>query len=43
MLNNMQIETGIDLRKLVLVGESISRTIGRENQSKAGKAIAAKN
>lgn len=42
MLNNMQIETGIDLHKLVLVGENISRTIGKENQSKAGKAIAAK-
>lgn len=42
MLNNMQIDTGIDLHKLVLVGESISQTLGRVNQSKTGKAITAK-
>jgi hydroxymethylglutaryl-CoA lyase len=42
MLNNMQIDTGIDLNKLVLVGDSISRTLHRTNQSKAGQAIIAK-
>lgn len=42
MLNNMQIETGIDLGKLVGVGNSISNTLERVNQSKTGKAITAK-
>lgn len=42
MLNSMQIETGIDLNKLVKVGGNISRTLHRTNQSKSGQAIMAK-
>lgn len=42
MLNNMQIETGVDLDKLVSVGDRISRTLLRTNQSKSGQAIMAK-
>jgi len=41
MLNEMQIETGIDLSRLVYVGDSISHTLQRANQSKSGAAILA--
>jgi hydroxymethylglutaryl-CoA lyase len=42
MLNGLGIATGIDLAKLVATGQWICGVIGKEPQSKAGKAIAAK-
>jgi hydroxymethylglutaryl-CoA lyase len=42
MLNGLGIDTGIDLGKLVATGQWICGVIGKEPQSKAGKAIAAK-
>ena len=42
MMNGLGIETGIDLAKLVATGQWICGVIGKEPQSKAGKAIAAK-
>jgi hydroxymethylglutaryl-CoA lyase len=42
MLNGLGIDTGIDLAKLVATGQWICGVIGKEPQSKAGKAIAAK-
>jgi len=39
MLHGMGISTGIDLAKLAEVGKYITNTIGRENQSKAGRAL----
>jgi hydroxymethylglutaryl-CoA lyase len=43
MLNGLGIETGIDLAKLVATGQWICGVIGKEPQSKAGKAIAARH
>jgi len=42
MLAGLGIDTGVDLAKLVATGQWICRIIGKEPQSKAGKAIAAK-
>jgi len=42
MLNGLGIETGIDLGRVVQTGQWICGVIGKEPQSKAGKAIAAK-
>ncbi|MDH3318367.1 MAG: hydroxymethylglutaryl-CoA lyase [Betaproteobacteria bacterium] len=42
MLNGLGIDTGIDLGRLVATGQWICGVIGKEPQSKAGKAIAAK-
>ncbi len=42
LLNGLGIDTGIDLAKLVATGQWICGVIGKEPQSKAGKAIAAK-
>jgi hydroxymethylglutaryl-CoA lyase len=42
MLNGLGIDTGVDLGKLVATGQWICGVIGKEPQSKAGKAIAAK-
>lgn len=42
MLNNMQIETGVDLDKLIHAGDQISRILSRKNQSKSGQALLAK-
>ncbi len=42
MLHGLGIDTGIDLAKLVATGQWICGVIGKEPQSKAGKAIAAK-
>jgi hydroxymethylglutaryl-CoA lyase len=42
MLHGLGIETGIDLDKVVDIGRWICGVIGKEPQSKAGKAIAAK-
>jgi hydroxymethylglutaryl-CoA lyase len=42
MLNGLGIETGVDLDKVVEIGRWICGVIGKEPQSKAGKAIAAK-
>jgi hydroxymethylglutaryl-CoA lyase len=39
MLSNMDIDTGIDLTKLISVGQSISNTLGRSNASKVGQAL----
>ena len=38
MLHGMGIETGIDLDKLISVGQFISDALGRESQSKVGRA-----
>lgn len=42
MLHGMGIETGIDLEKLVLVGDTIMNALKRSNNSKVAKAILAK-
>jgi len=42
LLNGLGIETGIDLARVVDAGQWICSVIGKEPQSKAGKAIAAK-
>ncbi|WP_395343022.1 hydroxymethylglutaryl-CoA lyase [Ningiella sp. W23] len=42
MLDNMDIETGVDLTKLCLVGNDISRKLNRVNGSKAGMATLSK-
>ena len=41
-LNDFGIEHGIDLIELVKVGNSISKELGRSNQSKVGRALSAK-
>src|SRR5438046_4277539 len=38
----MGIQTGIDLDKLVEIGEWISKTLNRQNESRAGAALYAK-
>ncbi len=43
MLSNMEINTGIDLSKLVQVGHSISQRLNRTNLSKSGVAMLAKS
>lgn len=40
MLNGMQIETGIDLKKLTSAGQAISAALGRKTQSRAAAAMA---
>jgi hydroxymethylglutaryl-CoA lyase len=42
MLHGLGIETGIDLERLVDIGQWICGVLGREPSSKAGRAIAAK-
>jgi len=42
MLHGMGIETGIDLDKLVDVGDYISRALGRQTGSRVGRALLAK-
>jgi hydroxymethylglutaryl-CoA lyase len=42
MLNGLGIETGIDLAKLAEAGEFICGQLGRESQSKAARALAAR-
>ncbi len=42
MLDGLGIETGIDLGKLVEAGQFICAQLGRESQSKAARALAAK-
>lgn len=39
MLQGMGFETGVDLLKLSHIGEWISRELGRQNQSRTGKAL----
>lgn len=39
MLNGMGIETGIDLKQLIVIGSSISEQLNRANGSKVGKAL----
>ncbi|OFA33179.1 hydroxymethylglutaryl-CoA lyase [Glaciecola punicea] len=39
MLNNMGIETGVDLQKMAHIGQEISDVLGRKNQSKTGIAL----
>lgn len=39
LLHGLGIETGIDLLKLVYVGNTISKQLSRDNQSKVGKAL----
>jgi hydroxymethylglutaryl-CoA lyase len=43
MLNNMGIETGVDLDKLVQIGANISNTLQRKNQAKTGLAMMARS
>jgi len=42
MLKGLSIETGIDFDAAVKIGEYITKTIGRPNASRAGRAITAK-
>lgn len=39
MLNGMGIKTDIDLHKLAVAGDRITRSLGKDNQSKVAKAI----
>ena len=41
MMQGLDIETGVDLNKLILVGEEISRALNRPNQSKVAVAVLA--
>ena len=41
MLNGLQIEHGVDLQKLILAGEKISRALNRETGSKVARAMSA--
>jgi len=43
LLNGLGIETGLDLIELVSIGEFISKSIGKVNGSRVGRAITAKN
>ncbi|RDV00001.1 hydroxymethylglutaryl-CoA lyase [Trinickia dinghuensis] len=42
LMNGLGIETGIDLEAVVSIGEFISKSIGRANASRAGRALLAK-
>jgi len=42
LMNGLGIETGIELDRVVAIGEFISRAIGRPNVSRAGRALLAK-
>jgi hydroxymethylglutaryl-CoA lyase len=42
MLNGMGLDTGIDLDKLIDAGEFICKAIGRDTQSKVGRAVLAR-
>jgi hydroxymethylglutaryl-CoA lyase len=42
LMNGLGIETGVDLGKLIEIGDSISRAIGKPSASRAGKALLAK-
>lgn len=42
MLDGMGYETGVDLKKLVKVGDWISSELRRQNMSKAGIALMSK-
>jgi hydroxymethylglutaryl-CoA lyase len=42
MLHGLGIETGVDLDKLVEIGQWICSALGKEPASKAGRAMAAK-
>ena len=41
MLNGMGIKTDVDLHKLAVAGDRITRSLGKDNQSKVAKAILA--
>jgi hydroxymethylglutaryl-CoA lyase len=42
MLDGLDIETGVDMGKLIAAGEYICRALGRPTHSKAARALAAK-
>jgi hydroxymethylglutaryl-CoA lyase len=42
LMNGLGIETGVDLAQVVEIGDFISKAIGRQNVSRAGKALLAK-
>ncbi|APR34372.1 hydroxymethylglutaryl-CoA lyase [Paraburkholderia sp. SOS3] len=42
LMNGLGIETGVDLAQVVEIGDFISKSIGRQNASRAGKAMLAK-
>lgn len=42
LLNGLGMQSGVDLEKLVRVGDFISRELGRRNGSKTGLALMAK-
>jgi len=42
-MQGLGIETGIDLAKVVKVGDFISQALGRSNQSRVGPALLARN
>jgi hydroxymethylglutaryl-CoA lyase len=43
LMNGLGIETGVDLAQVVEIGDFISKSIGRQNVSRAGKALLAKS
>ena len=42
MLDGLGIETGVDLQKLIVVGDYICAVLGRPTHSKAARALVAK-
>ena len=42
LLHGLGVQTGVDLNKLVRVGDFISRFLGRQNASKVGLALLSK-
>jgi hydroxymethylglutaryl-CoA lyase len=42
MMNGLDIETGVDLARLVGIGQWISGVLGREPATRAGRALASK-
>ncbi|HEY4350212.1 MAG TPA: hydroxymethylglutaryl-CoA lyase [Paraburkholderia sp.] len=43
LMHGLGIETGVDLAQVVEIGDFISKSIGRQNVSRAGKALLAKS
>ncbi len=43
MLHGMGIDSGVDLKKLVIVGARVSRLLGRQSNSNAGRALLSEN
>ena len=40
LMNGLGIETGVDIYKVIMAGQTLCERIGRENQSKVSRALA---